>query len=230
MSKTAADPSQTDPSQADQTEADKPILEEVVQTVHGDDAGNAAQEPAQKSELEGVPYLGETRRQALAAAGLITQDDLRRATAEQIGGVKGVGMGNAARIKAWLASPSAPLPAAAPVDVDPGLASANQSVQDVFQKLGDAAARLKDQLPEKSRDKALDRQLDKLDSVASELAEGPDTLSAQQVQDAVKALDKIAALLQSAADDAPKLSPKKQAALIEELRTRRKRLQKTLDE
>lgn len=209
----------------DSTEADKPVLEEAVQTAHGDDAGNGTH-----SELEGVPYLGETRRQALAAAGLVTQDDLRRATAEQIGGVKGVGMGNAAKIKAWLGSPSAPLPSAAPADIDMALASANQDVQDVFQKLGDAAARLKDQIPAKSRDKALDRQLDKIDSVASELAEGPDTLTAQQVQEAVKTLDKIAALLQSAAEDTQKLSPKKQAALIEELRTRRKRLQKTLDD
>ncbi len=209
-----------------QTEADKPALEEAVQTVHGDDATSGPP----KSELEGVPYLGETRRQALAEAGLITQDDLRRATAEQIGGVKGVGMGNAVKIKAWLASPSAPLPAAAPADLDPGLASANQNVQDVFQKLGDAAARLKDQIPAKSRDKALDRQLDKIDSVASELAEGPDTLSAQQVQEAIKTLDKIAALLQSAAGDAQKLSPKKQVAQVEELRTPRKRLQKTLED
>ena len=185
---------------------------------------------APKSELEGVPYLGETRRQALAEAGLITQDDLRQATAEQIGGVKGVGMGNAAKIKAWLAVPSAPLPAAAPTDIDPGLASANQNVQDVFQKLGDAAARLKDHIPAKSRDRALDRQLDKLDTVASELAEGPDTLTAKQMQDAVKTLDKIAAILQSAADDTQKLSPKKQATLIDELRARRKRLQKTLDD
>lgn len=226
MSKITQNQTSENQTSEDQTEADKPVLEEVVQTAHGDDAGSGIPE----SELVGVPYLGETRRQALAAAGLITQDDLRRATAEQIGGVKGVGMGNAVKIKAWLASPSLPLSAAAPVDVDPGLASANQNVQDVFQKLGDAAARLKDQLPEKLRDKALDRQLDKLDSVASELAEGPDTLSTQQVQDAVKTLDKIAALLQSAADDAQKLSPKKQAALIEELRMRRKRLQKTLDD
>ena len=160
----------------------------------------------------------------------MAQDDLRRATAEQIGGVKGVGMGNAVKIKAWLGSPSAPLPSAAPADIDRALASANQDVQDVFQKLGDAAARLKDQIPAKSRDKALDRQLDKIDSVASELAEGPDTLSAQQVQDAVKTLDKIAALLEDAAEDKQKLSPKKQVALIEELRTRRKRLQKTLDD
>ena len=228
MSKTAA--VQTDAVQTDaaQTEADKPILEEAVQTVHGDDAPKSQAAP--KSELEGVPYLGETRRQALALAGLVTQDDLRRATAEQIGGVKGVGIGNAVKIKAWLASPSAPLPAAAPADIDSGLASANQNVQDVFQKLGDAAARFKENIPGKSRDKALDRQLDKLDSVASELAEGPDTLSAKQVEEAVKTLDKIAALLQSAASDTQKLSPKKQAALIEELRARRKRLEKTLDD
>jgi len=200
----------------------KAVLEEAVETVHGDDALAAAP----KSELEGVPYLGETRREALAQAGLRTQEDLRRATVEQIGGVKGVGMGNAVKIKAWLASPAAPLPAAAPQDIDMSLAAANQDVQDVFQKLGDASARLKGQI----RDKDLERQLDKLDSVASELAEGPDTLSAKQLQEAVKTLDKIATLLQSAADNAPKLSPKKQAALVEELRARRKRLQKNLDD
>lgn len=203
----------------------KAVLEEAVETVHGDDALSVSG-AAPKSELEGVPYLGETRREALAQAGLRTQEDLRRATAEQIGGVKGVGMGNAVKIKAWLDVPSVPLPAAAPQDIDMSLAAANQDVQDVFQKLGDASARLKGQI----RDKDLDRQLDKLDSVASELAEGPDTLSAKQLQDAVKTLDKIAVLLQSAADDAPKLSPKKQAALVEELRARRKRLQKSLDD
>ena len=238
MSKTSP-PARKSAKNASVTPADKAVLEEVVQTAHGDDASSAAFSPAlpdpnapkvtaPKSELEGVPYLGETRRQALALAGLMTQDDLRRATAEQIGGVKGVGMGNAVKIKAWLASPSAPLPAAAPEDIDDGLASANQNVQDVFHKLGEASARLKDQIPSKSRDKDLDRQLEKLDSVASELAEGPDTLSARQLQEAVKTLDKIAALLQSAAAEAPKLSPKKQATLIEELRSRRKRLQKTL--
>lgn len=203
-------------------------MSEIKDAVPSDTAPKSETKP--KSELEGVPYLGETRRQALAEAGLVTQDDLRRATAEQIGGTKGVGMGNAAKIKAWLAIPSAPLPAAAPTDIDPGLASANQNVQEIFQKLGDAAARLKDHLPAKSRDKALDRQLNKLDTVASELAEGPDTLTAKQVQDAVKTLDKIAALLQNAADDPQKLSAKKQAALIDELRARRKRLQKTLDD
>lgn len=204
----------------------KAVLEEAVQTSAADDALPSAP----KSELEGIPYLGETRRQALAHAGLVTQDDLRRASAEQIGGVKGVGMGNAVKIKAWLDAPAAPLPAAAPQDIDAPLAAANQDVQNVFQKLGDASARLKSHLPVKTRDKALDRQLDKLDSVASELAEGPDTLSAKQVQEAVKTLDKIAALLYNAANESQKLSPKKQAVLVEELRARRKRLQKTLDD
>ena len=225
MNKTSM-PTRKRPKNRPASGAEQAISEEVALTSHADT--NLSSAP--KSKLEGVPYLGETRRQALALAGLVTQDDLRRATAEQIGGVKGVGMGNAAKIKAWLEQTSAPLPAAAVPDIDPALASANQNVQDVFQKLGDAAARLKDHIPDKSRDKALDRQLDKIDSVASELAEGPDTLSAKQVQEAVKTLDKIAALLQNAADETQKQSPKKQAALIEELRTRRKRLQKTLDD
>lgn len=190
---------------------------------------------AADSELPEIPYLGETRRQALAKAGLRTLDDLRAASVEQIGGVKGVGMVNAARVKEWLAvqaempnvAVSTPIPqTSAPASA---LASANQGVQEVFQKLGDASDKLKKTIPSKARDKALNRQLDKLDTVASELAEGPDTLSMAQVQEAVKTLDKIAALLEAAAA-AEKLTPKKQAALVEELRVRRKRLQKTLGE
>jgi len=187
------------------------------------------------SELPDIPYLGATRRVALAAAGLRTLDDLRAATVEQIGGVKGVGLVNAGRVKEWLAvqaampavATAAPIP---PTDTSASaLASANQDVQDVFQKLGSASELLRKTVSAKARDKALDRQLDKLDTVASELAEGPDTLSMKQVQEAVKTLDKIAALLEAAAA-LEKLSPKKQAVLIEELRARRKRLQKTLGE
>ncbi len=193
----------------------------------GDDAAH--------SELPEIPYLGETRRQALAEAGMRTLDDLRGASVEQIGGVKGVGMVNAARVKEWLAvqaempnvAVSTPLPQTGASAS--ALAAANQDVQEVFQKLGDASDKLKRTIPAKARDKALDRQLDKLDTVASELAEGPDTLSMVQVQEAVRTLDKIAALLEAAAV-AEKLTPKKQAALIEELRARRKRLQKTLGE
>ena len=188
-----------------------------------------------KSELPEIPYLGETRRQALAQAGMRTLDDLRAASVEQIGGVKGVGMVNAARVKEWLAV-QAEMPAVAistPIPQIDGSASAlaiaNQDVQDVFQKLGSASDKLKKTISAKTRDKALDRQLDKLDTVASELAEGPDTLSMKQVQEAVRTLDKIAVLLEAAAA-AEKLTPKKQAVLVEELRARRKRLQKTLGE
>ena len=187
------------------------------------------------SELPEIPYLGETRRQALAQAGMRTLDDLRAASVEQIGGVKGVGMVNAARVKEWLAV-QAEIPSVAistPIPQIDGSASAlaiaNQDVQDVFQKLGSASDKLKKTISAKTRDKALDRQLDKLDTVASELAEGPDTLSMKQVQEAVRTLDKIAALLEAAAA-AEKLTPKKQAVLVEELRARRKRLQKTLGE
>lgn len=201
------------------------LAEDGVNTAAGDETAGAA------SKLPDIPYLGETRRQALALAGLRTLDDLRAASVERIGGVKGVGMVNAARVKEWLAV-QADMPAVAtatPIPQTDGfaLASANQDVQDVFQKLGSASERLKKTIPAKARDKALDRQLDKLDSVASELAEGPDTLSMKQVQEAVKTLDKIAALLEAAAG-AEKLTPKKQTVLIEELRARRKRLQKTL--
>lgn len=185
------------------------------------------------SLLPEIPYLGETRKVALAAAGIRTLEDLRTATVEQIGGVKGVGMVNAARVKEWLLVqeeiPSSTVATPIPMADSSVTATAvsNQNVQDVFQKIGTATARLKETIATKARDKALDRQLNKLDTVASELAEGPDTLSAKRVQEAVKTLDKIAALLDTAADT-EKLTPKKQAVLIAELRARRKRLQKTL--
>ena len=200
------------------------VLEDAVLTAAAEEA--VLETVLLKSDLEGIPYLGAPRRLALALAGFHTREDLHRASAEQIGVVKGVGMVNATRVKDWLAT-QIPAPPAVSVSIDPALAASNQEVQDIFQKLGSAAARLKKNLPAKTRDKALDRQLDKLDTVASELVEGPDTLSAKQVQEAVKTLDKIAALLESAAS-AEKLSPKKQSVLIEELRARRKRLQKTL--
>lgn len=182
--------------------------------------------PGADNNLEGIPYLGETRRAALAAAGLRTREDLMLATVEQIGGVKGVGMVNAARVKDYLQLQGENV-SLLPSAIDPGLADTNQQVQDIFQKLEDAASLLKEHLPAKSRAKNLERQLVKLDNVAAELAEGPDTLSAAQMEKAVKTLDKIAALLTSAAN-LEKLTPKKQAVLIEELRDRRKRLEKTL--
>lgn len=203
------------------------------------DAGAAAAS-VDVSGLEGVPYLGDTRRQALALAGLRTRADLEAATLDQIGAARGVGLGNAKRIKEWLAvqaempnvAVSTPLPAlddAAPDAPVSALASANQGVQDVFARFGGAATKVKDLVPAKLRDKALDRQLEKLDSAASELAEGPDTLSGAQVREAVKILEKISDLLEDAAKS-EKLSPKKQESLVEELRARRKRLEKTIGE
>ncbi len=188
----------------------------------------AAPQPVPEMGLEGIPFLGEVRRTLLVAAGLETREDLRRADAAQIGSVKGIGLGVAARVKDWLEAQE-DIPALPAASIAPLLAEANQNVQDVFGKMAAASARLKDHLPAKVRDKSLDRQLDKLDTVASELAEGPDTLTARQVEAAVKTLDKIAALLESAAG-AEKLSPKKQSVLIEELRARRKRLEKALGE
>ncbi len=215
--------------EGDKADVVQALAEDGVSTAPGDETASA------ESELPDIPYLGAARRQALAQAGLRTLDDLRAASVEQIGGVKGVGLTNAARVKEWLAV-QAEMPAVAvatPIpqtgDSASALASANQDVQEVFQKLGDASERLKQAVPAKTRDKALDRQLDKLDSVASELAEGPDTLSMEQVQEAVRTLDKIAAVLEAAAAT-EKLTPKKQAVLVEELRARRKRLQKTLGE
>jgi len=178
------------------------------------------------SELEGIPYLGPKRRAALSDAGFQTQHDLRLAPLAQIGGVKGVGMIIAGKVKEWLSAQD-DTPAPVKVSLDPALAESNQHIQDTFGKLEAATTRLKHKLPAKLRDKSLDRQLAKLDVVASELAEGPDTLSAKQIEAAVKTLDKIAALLESAAAT-EKLSPKKQSLLIEDLRTRRKRLQKSL--
>ena len=206
------------------------VLEDALLTAAADEAAQTV-----KPDLEGIPYLGDTRRLLLAQAGFATKDDLRRATVEQIGAVKGVGPVNAGRVKEWLrvqdempaVAVATPLPLTGPSASD--VASLNQEVQDVFQKLDGATERLKQKVPVPVRDKGLDRQLQKLDTAASELAEGPDTLSAKQMADALKTLDKIAALLEAAASS-EKLGPKKQAALVEELRARRKRLQKTLND
>ncbi len=197
----------------------------------------AAQTPeeAQILELVGVPFLGPTRAQALAAAGIRTLDDLRAASPGDIGGVKGVGMGNAARIKDWLAAqpapssapPSAAPPAPAALPADAHLASLNQDVQDLFARLDNATGLLKTSLSPGGGMKRLARQLAKLDGTASELAEGPDMLSPKQVQRAVRMLDKAAAILEGAAGKG-RLSPKKQDALADDLRGRRKELEKVL--
>jgi len=192
--------------------------------------------------LVGIPLLGPTRRDALTEAGIKTRADLAAATLEQIGGVKGVGMTNAKRIKEWLdAHPAPPVPA--PTDTAPppptaeeksshpalDFASVNQAIQDVLERIDHSEQQIKQATPAKVRDLSLDRQFDKLETVASELAEGPDTLTGRQIQQALKSLGKIADILEEAAD-AGKLSPKKQADLAADLRARRKKLQKSLGE
>ncbi len=192
--------------------------------------------PTDKDSLEGIPYLGEARRKALAGAGLTTRTHLKAATEEEISVVKGIGPGNAKRVKEWLAvqaempnvSGATPLPAIDDTGAS-ALAAANQDVQDMFQRFSSASQSLKSAIPDKTRDKAIDRQLDKLDTVASELAEGPDTLTPAQVAEAVTRLNKVAALLEEMARE-KKPSPKKQEALVNELRERRKKLQKALGE
>jgi len=205
-------------------------------------------------DILGVPYLGPARRQLLAEAGIETLADLQAVSPDTLGGIKGVGMGNARRIKDWLASQ--PAPAVLPVPVLPApvpalpapvpaamasspaafddaseraLASINQDVQDLFGRIDQATQRLKTFLSPDGGFKRLERQLEKLDSAASELAEGPDTLSAKQVQRAVKTLDKVAALLEEAAGKGV-LSSKKQEALTDTLKEQRKSLEKTLGE
>lgn len=192
-------------------------------------------EEARILELVGVPFLGPTRAQALAAAGIRTLADLRAASPDAIGGVKGVGMGNAARIKDWLATqpasaspaPRATSAAPAALPTDAALALLNQDVQDLFARLDAATSLLKTALTPGGGLKRLARQLEKLDEAASELAEGPDTMSPKQTQRAVRMLGKAAALLEGAAGKGS-LSPKKQDALADDLRERRRELEKVL--
>ena len=188
-------------------------------------------------ELVGVPYLGPTRIRALALAGIRTLEDLRAATATEIGGVRGVGMGNATRIKQWLTAQDAvpapapvavPLPATSEVPLDLDLAASNQAIQDDMANIDQAITRIQRAIPQRVAHKKLDRQVDKLLGVLSELAEGPDTLRPKQLGRALKMLHVIAALFDKFAD-VGHLSEKIVTAFAEELRDRRKRLQEILD-
>ena len=180
-------------------------------------------------ELISVPFLGPTRARALADAGIKTLDDLHAATPAQIGSVKGVGLRNAERIKEWLGTriaavspglPPAPpsLPSASPLSgsPDPALATANQTIFDELGEIDQAIARLRVVMGAKKGAKKLGSQFDKLSTVASELAEGPDTLTAKQLKQALKLLDDIVCILRKASEKKT-LSQKKQGALCEAL-------------
>jgi hypothetical protein len=191
-------------------------------------------------ELVSVPYLGPTRARALADAGIRTLDDLYAATAVQIGSVKGVGQRNAERIKDWLAIhieatapglPPAPPPLPEdfpePASLDLRLAAANQAIFDELGEVDQALSRLREIIGSKKQSQKLGIQFDKLSTVASELAEGPDTLSDLQLQQALKLLDEIVGVLRKACEQKT-LSEKKQEALGDTLRKQRKALARTL--
>lgn len=189
-------------------------------------------------ELIAVPYLGPSRVRALAGMGILTLDDLHAAPSEQIAGLRGVGAGNAKRIKDWVAQqpraqtppPSVPAPAVTPSSgPDPTLGDANQAIFDALGDLDGATARLIARLGTPTQAKRLRRQLDKMGTVASELAEGPDVLTTDGVQQAVGLLDRVVDLLETAVAE-KKLTEKRQEGLTDALRALRKSLQKTLGE
>ncbi len=183
-------------------------------------------------EIVGVPYLGRPRLRALAEGGIRTVDDLRAASATEIAGIiRGLGLRNAERIKEWLASQAAMPPSApAPDLADSGMetAAANQAVQDDMAQIDQAITRIQQSIPQRIAHKKLDRQVNKLQAVLSELAEGPDTLRPKQMRRALKMLRLIGALLDKFAD-VGHFSDKIVVAFTEELRDRRKRLQEILD-
>ena len=116
----------------------------------------------------------------------------------------------------------------ADVSPDLDLAAANQAVQDEMESVNAAIARIQQALPQGVAHRKFDRQVDKLLSVLSELAEGPDTLRPKQFRRALKMLHLIAALLDKFAGVGT-LSEKIVLAFAEELRDRRRRLQDILD-
>jgi hypothetical protein len=182
----------------------------------------SASEPSAQNIAEAnVLYVGAARARALADAGIVTLDDLRAADAAQIGRVKGVGLLNGERIKAWLAEQDAVQPITT-------TAIDNQALQDDMSAIDNAITRIQQALPEKIAHKKLDRQVDKLLNVVSELAEGPDTLRPKQMRRTLKMLHVITALLEKFASVSP-LSDKIVAAFAEELRDHRRRLQDILD-
>ncbi len=187
-------------------------------------------------DLIGVPLLGPARVRALAEMGIFTLDDLHAAPPEQIAGLRGVGPDNAKRIKDWVAQhPRAETPPpteqAAPVTPATGpdatLGDTNQAIFDALGDLDGATARLLERLGSPAQAKRLRRQLDKMGTVASELAEGPDVLTTDRVLQAVGLLDRVVDMLEGAVAQ-KKLTEKRQEALCDALRSLRRSLQKTL--
>jgi len=174
------------------------------------------------SELIGVPFLGAVRAAALANVGILCIADLHAATPEAIGGVKGVGLRNAERIKAWVAER-----VLAPVETNQeDLAS---EVPTDLNDIDGAVSRIKDANPKKALDKKLSRQLNKVLSRVSGVPAALESLGGKEKHQAVKALDRIATLLADAAERG-RLSDKKQHTVGGAIKARLKKLDKALDD
>lgn len=170
------------------------------------------------SELLAVPLLGAVRAAALADAGFLRISDLHAAAPEAIGSVKGVGLRNAERIKAWLAEQT--------------LVSASQPAYEVpadLSEIDGAVSRIKEANPKKALDKKLSRQLDKVLTRVSGVPAAFESLGGKDKQQAVKALDRIASLLAQAAERG-RLSDKKQHDVGGAIKARLKKLDKALDD
>jgi len=170
------------------------------------------------SELLAVPLLGAVRAAALANAGFLRIADLHAAAPETIGSVKGVGLRNAERIKAWLA--------------EQALVSTDHPVHEIpadLSEIDGAVSRLKEANPKKALDKKLSRQLDKVLTRVSGVPAAFESLGGKDKQQAVKALDRIASLLAQAAERG-RLSDKKQHDVGGAIKARLKKLDKALDD
>ena len=196
-----------------------PVDEDATPEVAAPHAGDA---PAVEgdSELVGVPYLGAVRIAALASAGISTIAELRAASAEAIGGVKGVGLRNAERIKSWLADQDA---AASPDSAH------DAEVPVELSDIDTAVTRIKEANPKKDLDKKLSRQLNKVLTRVSGVPAAFESLGNKDRQQAIKQLDRIAALLAQAAERG-RLSDKKQHIVGGAIKAGLKKLDKVLDD
>jgi NAD-dependent DNA ligase len=173
---------------------------------------------ADGSELLGVPFLGAVRIAALAQAGIVTISELKAATPESIGSVKGVGLRNAERIKAWLSEQDTAQTQEHMVSIPAEIAG-----------IDGAVSRIREANPKKGFDKKLSRQLNKVLNRVSEVPVAFESLGDKEKQQALKALDRIATLLVQAADKGP-LSDKKQHVVGGAIKAKLKKLDKALDD
>jgi len=196
----------------------------TVEAVHDEPAPTDTVEkepetaPSEPTGLLGVPFLGAVRIAALAQAGIKTIPDLKAATPEAIGSVKGVGLRNAERIKAWLSEQDTAQTPEPLVSVPAEIAGIDGSV-----------SRIREANPKKGLDKKLSRQLNKVLTRVSEVPVAFESIGDKEKHQALKALDRIATLLVQAADKGP-LSDKKQQVVGGAIKAKLKKLDKALDD